>query len=148
MAWVAELVRETSCIEMRATWAVIMDQAVKRELGALQIVECWQLAHNGILEHYAEKRIRIRGASGDIDDRLARDDGINTGGTSRIGISRRYAAPGSARAHGNDRRSFGAHFLKDIHSGTTAELHVNALLFGRDRAFNHEHEFSGILGDG
>ena len=28
---------------------------------------------------------------------------------------------------------------------TAAELHVNSLLFGRDRAFDDEHEFSGVF---
>ncbi len=74
MTGVAELSGESSGIEMRAARAVVVDQAIIGELGTLEVVAGRQFTHHGKLEHHAQKRVRIRRATRNIDDRLVGDD--------------------------------------------------------------------------
>jgi hypothetical protein len=145
VAAVAEFHGEAPGVEVGAALAVFMDQARVGKLGTAQLVEFRQLAEGEEMHHGGEEVVGVGRAAGNGHHRLAEDFG-HTRGAGRAGIGagnrgngRGHAAPGGAGADGDHGRGIGRAFLEHVDRGLAADLAVDAVGLGRDRAFNHQH---------
>ena len=84
-----------------------------------------------------EEVVGIGRAAGDGHHRLAKDVG-HAGGTGRVRVRGRHAAPGGAGADGNHRGGVGRALLQQVDGLVAADLAVDAVLGDRNRAFHHQ----------
>jgi len=145
VALVAELLYETPGIKVRPPRAVLMNVTVVGELWPPFFVELRQRAGRGKLQDHPEQRVRIRRTAGKIDDRLVRQEINHAHRAGRIRVGRGNPSPGGARADGDDRRRFSCDVVEDLHGGPPGELHVNALIPGRDRALDDADVLAGVF---
>src|ERR1019366_7486269 len=145
VALVAVLFYEPAGIEVRSSRALIMNVAVKRELGAPFLIEFRQRARVGKLQDYPEQRVGIGWTSRDVYDRLMRQEISDAYRTRWIRIGRGNSSPGSAGADGDYRGSLSRHVGEDLHGWPPGQLHIDALIPSGDRALNDADVLGGAI---
>ena len=97
-----------------------------------------------ILQHRADQVVGIRRTAGQIDGGHAAQQ-IGDADRARGIVARRWqSAPRSARADGDDRACLGADLFQHLGGRLSGQLHVDALLLRRNRAFDHQKVLAGV----
>src|SRR5579862_1745255 len=71
-------------IEVGTTRTVFMDGAVISELGTIKLIQRRESSHGYVFQYHRQQVVRIWRATGQIDERLAGDDGIDSHRAGRI----------------------------------------------------------------
>ena len=90
------------------------------------------------MENGSEERNWIWRTTGNIDNRYAAHQILNSDRTCWVGCCCLNAAKGCTGADSNDCRGFGGNFSQDIHGCFPGNLAVNAAIFGRNSTFNNQ----------
>ena len=148
MSFVAERRGESSCIEVSAPRTIFVDDAVVREFRSAVLIQFRQPSHGDVLQNHGQQVVGIRRAAGKIDDWFSRNHGVNANRAGRIRIGGRNSAPGSTGPYGDHSRGLRGDFFDDLNGGLSTQLHVNAVVLGGNRTFDHENVFASIVLDG
>src|ERR1022692_392542 len=76
VAFVAERSGKSAGIKVRAPRTIFVNHSLVRELRTANVVQLRQFAHGDVFQNHAQQVVRIGRAPGEVDDRLAGDDGI------------------------------------------------------------------------
>src|SRR6185369_6306673 len=129
---------KTAGIEMGPALAMFVNLAAVGKFGTSQMIQFGQFGERHIMQHGGEEIVRIRGASGDVDDRLVLDDITNADRTGRIGTDGLDPAVTGAGADGNYRGGAIGSFSQRFECSLATHLAVDAVIPGRNGALDHQ----------
>ncbi|MNC07796.1 hypothetical protein D3C75_553540 [compost metagenome] len=147
---IAKLLGKTTCVEVRTTLAVLVDQSLVGKQRTLLAIQRRQLAVGDVVGNRGEEVVGIGRATRDIDDGGAdiAEGLFEADGAGRVAPAGRHTAPGGAGADGDDRSRIGGGTANMVDDGLTGHHAVDTAILERNGAIHHQHILAFITLDG
>src|SRR6056297_2911419 len=145
MTFISKLFRESACIKMGPSFAVLMDQPTICKLGPAQFVQFRKFVISDEISNSAQEIIRIGWTTRNSDYSFFFQNLWSTTGTGWIRFSRRNPSPGGTRTYIYNCPCFISRLLDNFYKRPAGYLTINTTVFCWNTPFNYQDKFTLIF---
>ena len=129
VAFITELFSKTASIEVRAAFAVFVDQTTIGEGRTVFIIQFWRFAVGDDVRNGREEVMRVRRTAWNVDDGFARQNFLQADRASWVNPSSSDTAPRRAGTDSDNGCCAFCRFADVVHNRLTGNHAINTVIF-------------------